>query len=319
MTAAAATTETTKVGSSDDPTRRVGPGVVLRVQDLAKSYGSKTVLDGVSFELRRGECLAILGRSGTGKSVTLRQLNGLEKPDHGSVQVAGEEITGLDERELVPIRRRMAMLFQGGALFDSMTVLDNIAFPLREHTDLDEEQIVEVVRRKLRRVRLEGIEGQMPSDLSGGMKKRVALARSLALDPELVLYDEPTTGLDPVTSAAIAELIRETHEKRDSGAPPVTSVVVTHDLPLARTVAHRLAYLENGRFRFLGTWREAEASGDRVLGDFLAGRPDRDLGEHDLQEGYPGEGELGGKGDGPADGAGPKTEIERETEIEMET
>ncbi|MCG8462492.1 MAG: ATP-binding cassette domain-containing protein [Holophagales bacterium] len=276
------------------------PELLLRVRDLAKSYGSKTVLDGVSFDLHRGECLVILGRSGTGKSVTLRQLNGLEKPDRGSVQMDGSEITGLGERELVPIRRRMAMLFQGGALFDSMTVLDNIAFPLREHTELDEAQIARVVRRKLQRVRLAGIEGQMPADLSGGMKKRVALARSLALDPELVLYDEPTTGLDPVTSAAIAELIREAQQKRAS-APPVTSVVVTHDLRLARTVAHRLAYLENGRFRFLGTWQEAEASGDRVLLDFLAGRPDREL---DIDA----DAEVGQAG---ASG--------RETAIEMET
>jgi phospholipid/cholesterol/gamma-HCH transport system ATP-binding protein len=159
------------------------------------------------------------------------------------------------------------MLFQSGALFDSMTVFENIAFPLREHTDLDDEAIAAKVDQKLRTVRLPGIESKMPSDLSGGMRKRVALARSLALDPEAVLFDEPTSGLDPVTSATIAELImgaRETHG--------VTSVVVTHDLALARRVGDRVAFLDSGEFRFVGTWEEADASDDSVFRAFLAGK-----------------------------------------------
>ncbi len=240
---------------------------MLRVSDLHKSYGAKKVLRGISFELRRGEALVILGRSGCGKSVTLRQLNGLEYPDQGSVVFDGLEITEMSERELRPVRKRIAFLFQSGALFDSMNVFDNVAFPLREHSGLSEEEIARVVAEKLGRVKLAGVEELMPSELSGGMRKRVAIARSLALDPELILYDEPTTGLDPVTSAVIADLVARTRSELG-----VASIVVTHDLPLARAVSERIAFVDEGRFRFLGTWAEAEASGDHVLGDFLAGR-----------------------------------------------
>ncbi len=240
---------------------------LFEVRDLTKAYRDRKVLDGLDFDIFAGECLVILGRSGTGKSVTLRQLNGLEKPDRGTVMFDGIEITALGERQLQPVRKRIAMLFQGGALFDSMTVFENIAFPLREHEDLKEEEIAAVVREKLSTVRLEGIEDKLPSALSGGMRKRVALARSLAMDPEVVLFDEPTTGLDPMTSATIGHLIRGTRD--DLG---VTSVVVTHDLELARRVATRLGFLDQGKFRFLGTWSEAESAGDRLLSDFLAGR-----------------------------------------------
>lgn len=247
------------------------PDVLIRVRGLCKAYGGRQVLDGVDFELLRGECLVIVGRSGCGKSVTLRQLNGLEKPDAGSIVFDGIEISQLEETQLYPIRRRIAMLFQSGALFDSMNVFDNIAFPLREHTDLDEPGIAEVVGRKLAMVRLHGIEERMPSALSGGMRKRVALARSLALDPEVMLYDEPTTGLDPVTSAAIGQLIRQTEERLG-----MSSVVVTHDVPLARTVGHRLALIDRGRFRFLGPWEEAERSDDPRLTSFLTGNAEVD-------------------------------------------
>jgi len=246
---------------------------LLQVRDLAKSYGPKTILDGVSFDLDPGETLVILGRSGSGKSVTLRLLNGLESPDRGSVLFDGTELCTLTERQLFPIRRRMAMLFQSGALFDSMNVFDNIAFPLREHTDKSPSEIADVVAAKLNLVRLSGVEQQMPSSLSGGMKKRVALARSLALDPELVLYDEPTTGLDPVTSAVIAQLILKSRDSLGASA-----VVVTHDLPLARAVGHRIAFLENGRFRFIGTWNEADQRDDPVLHGFLEGRAEVDDG-----------------------------------------
>jgi phospholipid/cholesterol/gamma-HCH transport system ATP-binding protein len=183
----------------------------------------------------------------------------------------GIDLPELTEAQLFPIRRRIGMLFQGGALFDSMSVLDNVAFPLREHTDLDEETIRQKVAEKLSMVRLEGVEEKMPADLSGGMKKRAALARSLALDPEVVLYDEPTTGLDPRTSATIGSLIRDT--QRQLG---VTSVVVTQDLPLARKVGDRIAFLCGGRFRFVGDWAAADASDDRELADFLAGREEVD-------------------------------------------
>jgi phospholipid/cholesterol/gamma-HCH transport system ATP-binding protein len=248
------------------------PEALYEVRGLTKAYaGGRRVLDRLDFDVHRGECLVILGRSGSGKSVTLRQLNGLEQPDAGRVVFDGSEISGLEERELFPVRRRIAMLFQGGALFDSMNVFDNIAFPLREHSGLPEAEIAGKVREKLAMVRLKEVERKMPSDLSGGMKKRVALARSLALDPEVVLFDEPTTGLDPVTSATIARLINRI--QKDLG---VTAVVVTHDIALARHVGDRLAFLSAGRFRFLGDWREADGHDDPELAAFLAGKEDEE-------------------------------------------
>ena len=240
---------------------------LFEIRGLEKSYGERRVLDGIDFDVRRGECLVILGRSGSGKSVTLRQLNGLETPDGGEVRFDGLAVSGLEEHELYPIRRRIGMLFQGGALFDSLDIFDNVAFPLREHTLRSEEEIEETVQAKLALVGLEGVEEKMPSDLSGGMKKRAALARSLALDPEAMLFDEPTTGLDPITSATIGRLIHSIQENLG-----VTSVVVTHDVALARRIGDRLAFLDEGRFAFLGDWREADAAGPRQLADFLAGR-----------------------------------------------
>jgi phospholipid/cholesterol/gamma-HCH transport system ATP-binding protein len=240
---------------------------VFRVRGLTKTYGDKRVLDGLELDVWPGECVVILGRSGSGKSVTLRQLNGLEKPDRGSVSFAGVDLVPLSERELFPLRKRIAMLFQSGALFDSMDVFDNVAFPLREHTRQSPEEIAARVAEVLELVELPGIEERMPAALSGGMRKRVALARSLALTPEVLLFDEPTTGLDPMTADSIAHTISTASERVRT-----TSVVVTHDLALARTVASRLAFLEEGRFRFLGTWQEAEASGDPLLEHFLAGR-----------------------------------------------
>jgi phospholipid/cholesterol/gamma-HCH transport system ATP-binding protein len=248
------------------------PEALFQVRGLTKRYGGRAVLDALDFDIYRGECLVILGRSGTGKSVTLRQLNGLDKPDAGSVTFGGTDLSALDERELFPFRRRIGMLFQGGALFDSMNIFDNIAFPLREHTEKSEREIADTVRHKLELVRLKDVERKMPPDLSGGMRKRAALARSMALDPEVMLFDEPTTGLDPVTSATIGKLIRSIQS--DLG---VTSVVVTHDIPLTRQVGDRLGFLSSGRFRFIGPVREAEASPDTELADFLAGREEEDI------------------------------------------
>jgi phospholipid/cholesterol/gamma-HCH transport system ATP-binding protein len=240
---------------------------IYQVRGLRKSYGAKRVLEGVDFDLGRSECLVVLGRSGIGKSVLLRQLIGLEEPAAGSILFDGLEIVGLDEAQLQPVRRRVAMLFQGGALFDSMTVFENLAFPFREHRTVDKSELPERIRELLLKVGLPGIEERSPSDLSGGMRKRVALARALALEPEVLLFDEPTTGLDPMSSASIGKLILTTRAETRCA-----TLVVTHDLRLTRQVADRIAFLDQGRFRFLGTFAEAELSPDPLLGAFLAGQ-----------------------------------------------
>ncbi len=252
------------VDQSAPPNRNEALYVVRR---LCRRFGDRAVLDNLNFDVMRGECLVVLGRSGSGKSLTLRQLNGLDDAEAGAVLFEGTDLVQLTERQLYPLRRRIAMLFQSAALFDSIDVLENIAFPLREHDRLNEEEIRERVAGALAWVGLSGIEDRMPAALSGGMKKRVALARSLVLNPEVVLFDEPTAGLDPVTSATISSLIRNTQ-----GEFGTTSVVVTHDLRLARDVGDRVALLEGGRFRFIGTWEQAERSTDPALKAFLEGR-----------------------------------------------
>ena len=229
-----------------------------------KRYGSREILAGVDLQILCGEVLCILGPSGTGKSVTLRHINGLTKPDSGDVLVFGQSIVGLTEEELSPVRRRLAMLFQGGALFDSMNVEQNVAFPLVEHTDKTPREIANLVSEKLQMVGLPGTQRKMPSELSGGMKKRVALARSIALEPEIILYDEPTTGLDPLTSEKIAQLIVDINVRLRT-----TSVVVTHDIVTARTVADRVAFLHQGRFQFLGTFEEAARGAHPVLSEYF--------------------------------------------------
>jgi phospholipid/cholesterol/gamma-HCH transport system ATP-binding protein len=237
---------------------------IVEFEDVWKRYGTREILAGVDLKIFRGEVLCILGPSGTGKSVTLRHINGLTKPDAGDVRVFGQSVVPLSEEALSPIRRRLAMLFQGGALFDSMNVEQNIAFPIKEHTEKTPQEIAQLVEEKLSMVGLPGIQRKMPSELSGGMKKRVALARSIALEPEIILYDEPTTGLDPLTSEKIAHLIVDLNLRLRT-----TSVVVTHDVVSARTVADRLAFLHQGKFQFVGTFDEAAQGGHPVLRDYF--------------------------------------------------
>ena len=236
----------------------------IRCRDVQKSFRDKVVLRGVTLDVRAGEALVLLGGSGSGKSVLLKHLNGLLRADAGSVEIEGTSLEPLDEEALVPIRRRVSMLFQQGALFDSLTVGDNVAFPLREHHMLSEAKIPGRIAEALAMVGLEGTQRLMPAELSGGMRKRAALARALVLEPKVLLYDEPTTGLDPVVAAKINHLIRDLQHRLG-----VTSVVVTHDLASAFYVADRIAFLYDGRIRFTGTPSEARASTDAPLREFL--------------------------------------------------
>ena len=249
----------------DSPDRRRHTrDVFVRFEQVHKSYGEKHVLRGVDLEVYRGEVLVILGGSGTGKSVTLRHMLGLEAPDSGRVYVEGEDITELPEEELYRIRKKFGMLFQSGALFDSMNVLENVAYPLKEHTKLSAEERARIVAERLELVNLPGTEMLMPVDLSGGMRKRVGLARSVVLEPQVILYDEPTTGLDPITADKINELIVNLQTKLN-----VTSVVVTHDIQSAFTVGDRIAFLNAGVFEWVGTMDEARRSKNEMLRDFL--------------------------------------------------
>jgi len=236
----------------------------IRCHEVRKSFRHKAVLRGVSLDVHAGEALVLLGGSGSGKSVLLKHLNGLLRADAGTVEIEGTRLDTLDEDALVAIRRRVSMLFQQGALFDSLTVGDNVAFPLREHRMLPEARIPVRVAEALAMVGLEGTERLMPAELSGGMRKRAALARALVLDPKVLLYDEPTTGLDPVVAARINHLIRDLQRRLG-----VTSIVVTHDLASAFHVADRIAFLYEGRIRFTGTPSEARAATDAPLHEFL--------------------------------------------------
>jgi phospholipid/cholesterol/gamma-HCH transport system ATP-binding protein len=244
--------------------RRQGREPFVEFHDVYKSYGPKPVLRGASVTVYRGEVMVILGGSGSGKSVTLRHMLGLEAPDAGRVVVEDEDITDLPEEELYRVRKKFGMLFQSGALFDSMTVFENIAFPLREHTDMSDGEIDRAVREKLELVNLPGTSHLMPVDLSGGMRKRVGLARAIVLDPKMILYDEPTTGLDPITAARINDLIIDLQSKLN-----VTSVVVTHDIQSAFSVGDRIAFLNRGVFEWVGSMEAARDADHPVLREFL--------------------------------------------------
>jgi phospholipid/cholesterol/gamma-HCH transport system ATP-binding protein len=247
-------------------------GPVIEMRGVHKRFGPKVVLDGVDFDVHEGQTLVVLGPSGTGKSVLLRHIVGLTVPDGGSVHVLGRELVGLPRAELYALRLRIGVLFQGAALLDSMTVRDNIVLGLRTHFELDEEELTRIAEEKLEQVGLPGIGAQMPAQLSGGMRKRVGLARAIAMDPSIILYDEPTTGLDPVMSTVIDELILEQARR-----PNVTSVVVTHDLRSAYRMGTRFLLLLRGKVYFDGDAETLRSSRDPIVASFISGQPQPEL------------------------------------------
>jgi phospholipid/cholesterol/gamma-HCH transport system ATP-binding protein len=242
------------------------PEPTIAIESVSKRLGTKQVLRGVDLNVSPGESVAIIGRSGTGKSVLLKHVVGLMNPDAGTVRVEGIDVPSLGVKELLTLRKRMGMLFQGGALFDSLTVGENVGLPLREHTDMAETQIDLVVHEKLHLVGLEGSEDLRPSSLSGGMKKRAALARAIALNPKIMLYDEPTTGLDPITADLINRLIRRLQERLG-----ITSIAVTHDMRSAYHIADRIAMLHEGRIHAIGTPAEIQSTTDPAVRQFIEG------------------------------------------------
>jgi|SRR5215469_17023617 len=247
------------------PERKEKPGSYISFEHVFKSFGDVIVLEDVSFCVLPGETLCILGRSGVGKSVSLQILMGFLKPDRGRVFVAGEDICRFNELEMQAVRRKVTMVFQNGALFDSITVGENVAFPLRERGDLAEEQILQVVKGLLEMVGVAGMENLLPSDLSTGMKRSVAIARALAAQPEAVLYDEPTTMVDPLMAHLLGNLIERLKQQLH-----LTSVVVTHDMRFAKKLADRVVFLHQGKAHFFGTMEEMERSDDPILKEFLA-------------------------------------------------
>ena len=242
---------------------------MIEVRDLKKSFGSQQVLDGVSFRIETGESVVIIGRSGSGKSVLLKLIIGLLKPDAGRVVIDGEDIVPMNERELLRVRAKFGMLFQGAALFDSMTVAENVGFAFRHNRQMPEPEIRSKVASALEVVDLPGIEDKKPAELSGGMKKRVGLARAVVYQPQIVLYDEPTTGLDPVAADSIDRLILRVRDRFK-----VTSVVVTHDMRSARRVGQRIMMLHEKKIYATGTPDEIFASPDPVVRQFVEGVSD---------------------------------------------
>lgn len=237
---------------------------MINIKNLKKNFGQKKVLNGVNLDINKGETLVIIGKSGCGKSVLLKHIVGLLTPDEGEVIIEGESLKGMKQKQLYSIRKKIGFLFQGSALFDSMNVEENVGLGLRENKRYSDKIISEIVAKKLELVGLPGIQKQSPSDLSGGMKKRVSLARAIADDPEYILYDEPTTGLDPVMSDNIDELILDIAHKLK-----VTSIIVTHDIFSVIEIAERVVMMEGGVVYFSGTPKELFASEDPTIKEFL--------------------------------------------------
>jgi len=239
---------------------------MIEIIDLKKSFNGKVVLNGVDLSIEKGKITVIIGRSGEGKSVLIKHIIGLLKPDSGKILIDGHDMTKMREREFIEVLKRFGMLFQGAALFDSMTVAENVGFPLKEHTDLSDKEIRKIVSEKLRRVGLVGVEDMMPADLSGGMKKRVGLARAIVMDPEIVLFDEPTTGVDPILADSIADLMLETQR-----ALKTTYIAITHDIQLTYKIADKVAMLHQGKIVEQGAVEEMKKNPNPLLRQFLTG------------------------------------------------
>ena len=242
---------------------------MIEVKNLCKSFGPNLVLNQVGFEVDEGESIAIIGRSGTGKSVLIKHLIGLIAPDSGQVKVDGQNLVGMSERELLHIRQKFGMLFQSAALFDSLNVAENIAFPLRRTGCFDESDIKRRIDEVLDLVELSGTNLKMPSELSGGMQKRVGLARAIVHRPQIILYDEPTTGLDPIVSDSIDQLMMRVRDKYH-----ITSIVVTHDMRCARRLGQRIIYLLEGKVYLDASAEEVFNSEDELVGKFIRGEAD---------------------------------------------
>jgi phospholipid/cholesterol/gamma-HCH transport system ATP-binding protein len=254
-----------QVATKQGQAEKDGSAPVIVAETLAKSFGPQKVLNGISLSVNRGQTLAVLGRSGTGKSVLLRIIVGLEKPDSGSVRIHGRDITGLTLDELGETRKKMGFLFQHAALYDSLTVAENVAFPLQHHRrEMSNSEQSDRVNELLGEVGMEGNLNKMPSDLSGGMQKRVGLARALALEPDILLLDEPTAGLDPISSGEIDDLVLKLQEKYH-----MASIVVTHDMHSAKTIADRLALLNEGNVVIEGSFEDLQHSDDEFVREFL--------------------------------------------------
>lgn len=246
--------------------------VMISLRDLRVSYGEVEILHGITFDVKRGETLVILGGSGSGKSTLLRTLVGLEKASSGEIWIKGKNIAAISDSEMDEIRKKIGMSFQGGALFGSMTVGENVALPLREHTKLEDSTIGIMLRLKLEQVGLEGFEYYMPSQLSGGMKKRAAVARALAMDPEILFFDEPSAGLDPIIAAGIDQLILELKQ-----AFRMTIIVVTHELASAYLIADRMVLIDKGHVVAIGTTAEMRASTQPRVRQFLDRVPEPEV------------------------------------------